>query len=81
MYDTKETIAPGIIIAKYSNGLEGRTYTDINKVAKLFELNKDEDNVIKYMVKMSDINFYDELPFLDEYINEYIIGEKDEIHN
>ncbi len=45
-------ISKGIIIATYSNGLEGRTYTDINKVAKLFELNKDEDNVIKYMVKM-----------------------------
>lgn len=46
-------IARGAQIATYRNCMDGRIYKDINKVVNSFELDKDEADIIKYLVKMS----------------------------
>ncbi len=72
-------ISKGVIIATYSNGLEGCTYKDINKVAKFFELGKDEDNVIKYLVKMDlslekSVDYFSMLFGLNLYSDEVMVN-------
>lgn len=50
---------------------------DKNKIRllKLNDVYKATD-IVEYMVKISDIKFSDKLPFLDRYINDYILGDK-----